>query len=144
MHWHMIIPSIIAGQRAQSVAGSSSRKIQEEDATRLRKKQATTKRSSTLFSGASQKCTPFPTLLGRNLPFTSGIRLRNGLRDVEVARPSPSQRPQTIRFAPPLFQFSCCRENFQFSSCNELGTEGGTALSSGLTALTSLRSINVG
>ncbi len=50
--------------------------------------------------------TPFPTLPGRKLARPRGGRLRSVLRDVEVARPSQSRRPQTIRFAPPLFQTS--------------------------------------
>jgi hypothetical protein len=38
LRWHMIILSIIARHRAQSVADSSSRKIREKDATYSRKK----------------------------------------------------------------------------------------------------------
>ncbi len=49
---------------------------------------------------------PLPTLPGRKLACPRGGRLRNGLRDVEVARPSPSHRQQTTRFSPPLFQSS--------------------------------------
>ncbi len=50
--------------------------------------------------------TPSLTLPGRKLarPTARGGLLRSGLQDVEVARPSPSRRLQTIRFAPPLFQ----------------------------------------
>ncbi len=38
VRWHMIVLSIIARHRAQSVAGSSSRKIRETDATGSREK----------------------------------------------------------------------------------------------------------
>jgi hypothetical protein len=50
--------------------------------------------------------TPFSTLPGRKMACPRGRRLRSGLRDVEVARPSSSRRQKTIRLAPPLFQFS--------------------------------------
>jgi hypothetical protein len=39
--------------------------------------------------------TPFPTLPGRKLARPRGRRLRSGLLDVEVARPSPSRRLQS-------------------------------------------------
>jgi hypothetical protein len=50
--------------------------------------------------------TPFPTLPGRKLAFPRGGRLRNGLRNVGVARPSSSRRQHTCRFAPLLLRFS--------------------------------------
>jgi hypothetical protein len=67
---------------------------------------------ASFFCGArtdSPEMTLFPTLPGRKLARPTSRRLRNGLRDVEVAtlaRPSPSSRPQTTRFAPPPFRIS--------------------------------------
>ncbi len=60
-------------------------------------------RPCSIFFWRYPEMTPFPTLPGRKLARSRGGRLRKGLRDVEVARPSPSRHPQTTRFAPLLF-----------------------------------------
>jgi hypothetical protein len=49
---------------------------------------------------------PSPPLPCRNLACLRGGRLRNGLRDVGVARPSSSRRQYPCRFAPLLLRFS--------------------------------------
>jgi hypothetical protein len=64
---------------------------------------------ASFFSGArtaSPEMTLFPTLPCRYLAHPRGGLLRNGLLDVEAARPSPSRSLKTTRFAPPLFRIS--------------------------------------
>jgi hypothetical protein len=64
-HWHMIILSIIAQHRPQSVAGSSSRKNRQKDATRSRKKRL---RHPSLTVGLSgQHTAHLPTFLRHHL-----------------------------------------------------------------------------
>ena len=67
---------------------------------------------ASFFSGArtvSPEMTLFPSHPGKKLARPRG-GLRNGLRNVEVARPSPSRRLQITLFTTPLFRIS---RNFQ-------------------------------
>ncbi len=99
-------PTAVPAARPEPVSRLSASQPSEVLTASKRGENAKKQVAAASFFSRVAVLNPSPTLPRRKLALPRGRRLQNGLRDVGVARPSPSRRQHTCRFAPLLLRFS--------------------------------------